>query len=87
MAKLTETNHTASTPGIRIDKVEIEIIDGIEYKLFHNERGPAFRVLDIAGTDADGNNIGEVVGLTNFKSEAKAGATFDAAVAYARKVA
>ncbi len=62
-----------------MDKVEIEIIDGIEYKLFHNQYGPAMRVLDLASD--------EVVGLTNFKSEAQAGETFDAAVAYARKVA
>ncbi|KKL69425.1 hypothetical protein LCGC14_2115050, partial [marine sediment metagenome] len=39
------------------------------------------------GTDANGNNVGEVAGLTNFKSEAQAGSTFDAAVEYARKVA
>lgn len=75
MATLTEFNSSCSVP----DRVEVEIIDGIEYKLFHNKYGPAFRVLDIGAQ--------EVVGLTNFKSESQAGATFDAAVAYARRVA
>ena len=74
MATLTEFNNSCSVP----DRVEIEIVDGIEYKMFHNQYGPAFRVKDLASN--------EVVGLTNFKSEAKAGSTFDAAVAYARKV-
>jgi hypothetical protein len=72
MTTLTE-NQNGTT-----DRVEIEIIDGIEYKLFHNQYGPAMRVLDIASD--------EVVGLTNFKSESQAGSTFDAAVAYARRV-
>ncbi len=72
MATLTENN----------DKVEIEIIDGIEYKLFHNQHGPAFRVKDLS----DGS-LGNPGTTSNFKSEAKAGSTFDAVVAYARKVA
>lgn len=67
-----------TTASIQMDKVEIEIIDGVEFKLFHNQYGPAFRVLDLASN--------EVVGLTNFKSESLAGETFDAAVAHARKV-
>ncbi len=71
-------NAETITASIQADKVEIEIIDGVEYKLFHNDRGPAFRVKDLAS--------GEVVGLTVYKSEAKAGETFDAAVAYARRV-
>ncbi len=73
MTTLTE-NQNGTT-----DKVEIEIIDGVEYKLFHNDRGPALRVKDLESN--------EVVAVTNFKSEAQAGSTFDAAVAYARKVA
>lgn len=85
MTTLTENQNGVT--GSRTNKVEIEIIDGIEYKLFHNQYGPAMRVLDITGTDANGNNVGEVAGLTNFKSEAQAGSTFDAAVEYARKVA
>lgn len=75
MATLTEFNNSTSLP----DRVKVEIIDGIEYKLFHNKYGPAFRVLDLGAQ--------EVVGLTNFKLEAQAGATFDAAVAYARRIA
>ncbi len=79
MATLTEFNRSTCNSGHTVEKVEIEIINGIEYKLFSNQYGPALRVFDIES--------GEIVGLTNFKSEAKAGAMFDAAVAYARRVA
>lgn len=72
MASLTELNRSTIDGGHTANKVEIEVIDGMEYKLFRNQYGPAFRVLDLAS--------GEVVGLTVYKSEAKAGATFDAAV-------
>ncbi len=79
MATLTESNAKTTTASIQVDKVEIEIIDGIEYKLFHNQYGPAMQVRD---TGITSQPI-----ITNFKSESQAGSTFDAAVAYARRVA
>ena len=50
---------------------ETTTIDGIEYKLFNNDRGPAVRVLDVevalSGDPEDG-----VVMLINYPSKEKA---------------
>lgn len=47
MANLTEFSSKPTIDGHTINHEEIEVIDGFEYKLFHNKYGPAFRVFDV----------------------------------------
>ena len=54
-----------------------EIIDGVEYKLFSNDHGPAVRVKDV-----DAN---EVVTIINYPNAVKAQAAFTTATEHARK--
>ena len=61
-------------------------IDGVEYKLFANDRGPAVQVLDIeVAMSADPDD--GVVTVINYPNAAKAKAAYVVATEHARETA
>lgn len=63
---------------IAIVEYEVEIIDGIEYKLYINDFGPAVRVFDV---DAQ-----EVVTVVNYPDLKRAQDAYDAATKHAKEI-
>jgi len=64
---------------------ETATIDGVEYKLFANDRGPAVRVMDVeVAADPDTHDDG-VVTIINYPNPKMAQAAYETATEAARR--